>query len=101
MRSKSWYRRVAVVVWLVPGGGTNSGGLTKRGDTADSKSPPLALITGSDRGIGFALVQELEMRGWRVVATCRDPEHADALKMFAAAHPRGAIEPLDVTDNAA
>jgi NAD(P)-dependent dehydrogenase (short-subunit alcohol dehydrogenase family) len=101
MKSKSWYRRLAVVVCLVTAWSTTSGASTKSGDTASSKSAPVALITGSDRGIGFALVQELETRGWRVVATCRDPEHADALKMFAAAHPRVAIEPLDVTDNAA
>ena len=34
-------------------------------------SPPnsgTALITGSDRGIGFALVQEFESRGWQVIA---------------------------------
>ena len=30
-----------------------------------------AFITGSDRGIGFALVQEFESRGWQVIATTR------------------------------
>lgn len=68
---------------------------------AESKSPPVALITGSDRGIGFALVQELASRDWRVIATCRDPGHAEALKTFAAANARVTIEPLDVADNAA
>jgi hypothetical protein len=66
MKSKSWYRRLAVVVCLVTAWSATSGASTKSGDTASSKSPPLALITGSDRGIGFALVQELETRGWRV-----------------------------------
>lgn len=68
---------------------------------AESKSPPVALITGSDRGIGFALVQELASRGWRVIATCRDPGHGEALKTFAATNARVTIEPLDVADNAA
>ncbi len=63
--------------------------------------PPVALITGSDRGIGFALTQEFTSRGWRVVATCRDPAHATALQEFAIAHPTVTIETLDVSDNAA
>ena len=62
---------------------------------------PVALITGSDRGIGFALTQELVTRGWKVIATCRDPAHAQALHDYATAHPQVVIETLDVTDNAA
>lgn len=65
----------------------------------DPKSPPVALVTGSDRGIGLALTQELESRGWRVIATCREPARADALGAYATAHPRVTIEALDVTDN--
>ena len=38
--------------------------------------PGTALITGSDRGIGFALVQEFESRGWQVIATTIDPDKA-------------------------
>ena len=67
----------------------------------DAKAAPVALITGSDRGIGFALVQELSGRGWRVIATCRDPANAEALKTFAASNPRVVIEALDVSDDAA
>lgn len=60
---------------------------------------PVALVTGSDRGIGFALTQEFAARGWKVIATCRDPAHAQALKDFATAHPAVVIETLDVGDN--
>jgi NAD(P)-dependent dehydrogenase (short-subunit alcohol dehydrogenase family) len=63
--------------------------------------PPVALITGSDRGIGFALTQELVARGWKVLATCRDPAHAQALQEFAASHPQVIIEALDVTNTEA
>jgi NAD(P)-dependent dehydrogenase (short-subunit alcohol dehydrogenase family) len=63
--------------------------------------PPVALVTGSDRGLGLALTEELAMRGWRVVATCRDPAHASALQAFAAAHTDVTLEPLDVSDDAA
>ncbi len=62
---------------------------------------PVVLITGSDRGIGFALVQEFASRGWRVMATCRDPARAAALQEFAAAHPAVTIDALDVADDAA
>jgi NAD(P)-dependent dehydrogenase (short-subunit alcohol dehydrogenase family) len=59
-----------------------------------------ALITGSDRGIGFALVQEFESRGWKVIATARDPAKATDLNSFAKDHARISVEKLDVTDTA-
>ena len=66
-----------------------------------AESPPkpgTAFITGSDRGIGFALVQEFESRGWQVIATTRDPAKATELIAFAKDHPRVTVEKLDVTD---
>jgi NAD(P)-dependent dehydrogenase (short-subunit alcohol dehydrogenase family) len=69
---------------------------------ADSPpNPGTAFITGSDRGIGFALVQEFETRGWQVIATARDPAKATELSAFAKAHPRVTVEKLDVTDTVA
>jgi NAD(P)-dependent dehydrogenase (short-subunit alcohol dehydrogenase family) len=68
-----------------------------------AESPPepgTAFITGSDRGIGFALVQEFESRGWEVIATTLDPARATDLNAFAKAHPRVTVEKLDVTDTA-
>jgi NAD(P)-dependent dehydrogenase (short-subunit alcohol dehydrogenase family) len=59
-----------------------------------------AFITGSDRGIGFALVQEFESRGWEVIATTLEPAKATDLNAFAKAHPRVTVEKLDVTDTA-
>jgi NAD(P)-dependent dehydrogenase (short-subunit alcohol dehydrogenase family) len=63
-------------------------------------NPGTALITGSGRGIGFALVREFESRGWQVIATDLDPAKATELEAFAQAHPRVSIEKLDVTDTA-
>ena len=63
-------------------------------------NPGTALITGSDRGIGFALAQEFERRGWQVIATTIDPAKASDLNAFAKAHPRVTVEKLDVTDTA-
>jgi NAD(P)-dependent dehydrogenase (short-subunit alcohol dehydrogenase family) len=90
---------VGSIAWGTIEGASRAAGSDSRG--TENRSPPVALITGSDRGIGFALVQELEARGWRVLATCRDPEHAEALKAFAAAHSRVTVDALDVSDNAA
>jgi NAD(P)-dependent dehydrogenase (short-subunit alcohol dehydrogenase family) len=62
---------------------------------------PVVLVTGSDRGIGLAVAEEFAQRGWKVVATCRDPDHATELKQFSTSHPAVVIEKLDVTDDAA
>ncbi len=72
-----------------------------RTPSEDPQSQPVALVTGSDRGIGLALTQELARRGWRVVATCRDPAHANALQALAASQPSVTLETLDVSDDAA
>lgn len=64
-------------------------------------NPGTALITGSDRGIGLALAREFESRGWRVIATCRDPAKATELTNFAHDHTTVSVEKLDVSDDAA
>jgi NAD(P)-dependent dehydrogenase (short-subunit alcohol dehydrogenase family) len=43
-----------------------------------------ALITGANRGIGLEFVRRLSLTGWRVLATCRSPEQAEALRRIAA-----------------
>ena len=57
------------------------------------------LITGANRGIGLALVQEYVTRGDTVLATCRAPEKAEALHGLAAEHDTLLhVLQLDVTD---
>jgi NAD(P)-dependent dehydrogenase (short-subunit alcohol dehydrogenase family) len=58
------------------------------------------LITGANRGIGFEFVRQYSVRGWKVIATCRNPDSADDLNAFAAEHDNVVIEQLDVTDHA-
>ena len=58
---------------------------------------PTVLITGSSRGIGFALARQYAEMGWGVVATCRSPETADDLKALSQEHANVYIEKLDVT----
>jgi len=58
---------------------------------------PVALVTGANRGVGLALARALAGRGWRVMATAREPVKAEALAALASANPQVSIEPLDVT----
>lgn len=65
---------------------------------ADDRATSTVLITGSNRGIGFELARQYAERGWRVIATCRTPDRADALRALTVIHPNVAIERIDVTD---
>jgi len=47
-------------------------------------SQPHALIVGASRGIGLGLAREFARRGWKVVATARDPGNATELAALAA-----------------
>ncbi|WP_022945483.1 SDR family oxidoreductase [Pseudoalteromonas ruthenica] len=60
---------------------------------------PQVLITGANRGIGLALVQEYCQQQWQIIATCRHPEQAQALQQLAQAHSNISIEALDIGDN--
>jgi len=56
------------------------------------------LITGSNRGIGLALTQQLLLRGHRVIAGCRQVETATELRESVL--PAGAeldVQPLEIT----
>ena len=59
---------------------------------------PSVLVTGSNRGIGLEFVRQYAAEGWRVHATCRRPEAADALNALSGDI---AVHRLDVTDEAA
>ena len=60
---------------------------------------PTVLITGSNKGIGFAFVKAFEDRGWNIIATCRNPAQATELQALAKNNPQIIIEPLDVTNS--
>ncbi|MDH4021733.1 MAG: SDR family oxidoreductase [Gammaproteobacteria bacterium] len=57
------------------------------------------LITGANRGIGFEFVKQYAARGWRVIATTRDPASADELKALADDNENVLIEQLDLLDH--
>jgi NAD(P)-dependent dehydrogenase (short-subunit alcohol dehydrogenase family) len=57
------------------------------------------LITGTSRGIGLEMARQFAEAGWRVHATCRQPERARELARFAAGSQDSvSIHPLDVTE---
>lgn len=57
---------------------------------------PAILVTGANRGLGLEFVKQYAERGWRVIATARDPAAAPELTALAAAHPQVSVESLDV-----
>lgn len=59
---------------------------------------PTVLITGANRGIGFEFVKQYAARGYRVIATCRNPAEAEALRQYAASHESVVVERLDLVD---
>lgn len=59
------------------------------------------LITGANRGIGFALAQQYAAEGMQVIACCRNPANADSLKgLKESSGGRVRILPLNVADEA-
>ncbi len=62
---------------------------------------PSILVTGANRGLGFAFTRHYAAAGWRLHAGCRDPDTADALAAVASnAAGRVSAHRLDVTDAA-
>lgn len=56
------------------------------------------LITGSNRGLGFEFAKQYAAKGWKVIATARNPDAADDLRALAQQYQNVIIEQLDVTD---
>ncbi|HLJ62709.1 MAG TPA: SDR family NAD(P)-dependent oxidoreductase, partial [Stellaceae bacterium] len=59
---------------------------------------PTLLITGANRGLGLEFARQYRGAGWRVIATCRDPDRAKELRGLG---QEVMIHRLDVTDFAA
>ncbi len=56
---------------------------------------PSVLITGASRGLGLEYARQYAADGWKVFATCRDPENAEALRGLPGDVD---VRPLDVAD---
>src|SRR5260370_7887488 len=59
---------------------------------------PTVLITGANRGLGLEFARQYATSGWRVIATSRAPEKADALHALG---QRASVHRLDAADLAA
>ena len=64
-----------------------------------SAEQPTVLITGANRGLGLEFVRQYAALEWNVIASCRRPEQADALKKLAAEYDQVVMEKLDVTSD--
>jgi NAD(P)-dependent dehydrogenase (short-subunit alcohol dehydrogenase family) len=56
------------------------------------------LITGANRGLGLEYVKQYAEAGDSVIACCRDPHQADALKAVAQQYPSVTVCSLNVAD---
>ena len=66
---------------------------------SQSSSPRSIVLAGASRGLGLGLAGEFLGRGWRVIATARDPANASDLQGLTAAHPGLLrIETLDIAN---
>ena len=59
---------------------------------------PTVLVTGANRGLGYAWTEKYAERGWNVIATARSTAVATALQELARKTGRVRIEMLDATD---
>ena len=59
---------------------------------------PTVLVTGGNRGLGLEFVRQYAAMGWKVIATARKPEKAEALQALAKEYANISIEALDVND---
>lgn len=60
------------------------------------------LVTGANRGLGLAFARRYSADGWKVIATCREPETATELQQLAEkSDGQVMIEKLDVLDHQA
>lgn len=67
---------------------------------SEPAQPPTVLVTGANRGLGYAWARKYAERGWTVIATARRPAEASQLRALGERHPRLRIELLDATDPA-
>jgi NAD(P)-dependent dehydrogenase (short-subunit alcohol dehydrogenase family) len=62
---------------------------------------PTVLVTGANRGIGLEWVRQYASEGWRVLAGCRRPDKAEALKEIdgdVTVHPVDVARPDHIVD---
>ncbi|MCS6948590.1 MAG: SDR family oxidoreductase [Steroidobacteraceae bacterium] len=84
--------------WCLVGASLLLAGAASFASAPESPAAPTVLITGSSRGIGLEFARQYAARGYRVIATARNPAGARDLQALAARHANVRIETLDVVD---
>ncbi len=56
------------------------------------------LISGANRGLGLQFCRQYAEHGWQVIATCRNIENAEALKVLAKQYEDIRLYQLDILD---
>ena len=65
---------------------------------AQQPTPSTVLITGSNRGLGLEFTKQYAARGWKVIATARNPGSAAELRALAAKNRNVTVDAVDVED---
>ena len=86
-------RKIAICILMLL-----TGLVVSLGAIAADEVQRTVLITGANRGIGYEFVKQYSDKGYRVIATCRNPDRADELKTFSDEHDNVIIERLDLVD---
>lgn len=64
-----------------------------------NKNTSTVLITGANRGLGLEFATQFAADGWRIIACCRQPDHAESLHSLKNIHQaRLRIHQLDLAD---
>ncbi len=58
------------------------------------------VITGSSRGIGLEFCKQYLQSGWRVYASCRNPQRAEQLNALSDEYPQLTVAYMDMLDHA-
>jgi NAD(P)-dependent dehydrogenase (short-subunit alcohol dehydrogenase family) len=66
--------------------------------SSDATMKKTVVITGANRGLGLALCQHYLLKGWAVIACCREPALALSLCALRSAYKDLEIHALDVRD---
>ena len=66
---------------------------------APKTSMTTVLVTGANRGLGLHFTRQYAERGYRIIATCRNPEQATELNAASAMNSNILVEQLDVIDH--
>lgn len=83
---------VVSIAWAV------AGTVVAQQPPARAAASGTVLITGSNRGLGLEFTKQYAARGWKVIATARNPESATELKAIAAKNRNVTVDKLDVAD---